>query len=208
MKFFTKYSLFANVLSIIVIIFSMLYISYNALDGGKPLKNIPQKNHVELKTFDFNYNKYDSSGNLAMSFFAKELQRYLNQDLYMTDITEKSYDKATEKLDWQVQAKHAQQLANQNLIHLYDGVNAIMITKKSADNTQKTSDNDSTPDKIYIKSSEMFYNSSSKDFYNSRFTKMYDPKTGNNTAGTGVKGNSETKIIELSQNVRSYYATS
>lgn len=64
-----------------------------------------------------------------MSFFAKELQRYLNQDLYMTDITEKSYDKATEKLDWQVQAKHAQQLANQNLIHLYDGVNAIMITK-------------------------------------------------------------------------------
>lgn len=126
----------------------------------------------------------------------------------MTDITEKSYDKTTEKLDWQVQAKHAQQLANQNLIHLYDGVNAIMITKKSADNTQKTSDNDSTPDKIYIKSSEMFYNSSSKDFYNNRFTKMYDPKTGNNTTGTGVKGNSETKIIELSQNVRSYYATS
>ncbi|AEE87320.1 hypothetical protein FNFX1_0934 [Francisella cf. novicida Fx1] len=186
----------------------MLYISYNALDGGKPLKDIPQKNRVELKAFDFNYNKYDSSGNLAMGFFAKELQRYLNQDLYMTDITEKSYDKATEKLDWQVQAKHAQQLANQNLIHLYDGVNAIMITKKSADNTQKTSDNDSTPDKIYIKSSEMFYNSSSKDFYNNRFTKMYDPKTGNNTTGTGVKGNSETKIIELSQNVRSYYATS
>lgn len=54
----------------------------------------------------------------------------------------------------------------------------------------------------------MFYNSSSKDFYNNRFTKMYDPKTGNNTTGTGVKGNSETKIIELSQNVRSYYATS
>ncbi|MBK2143465.1 LPS export ABC transporter periplasmic protein LptC, partial [Francisella tularensis] len=67
---------------------------------------------------------------------------------------------------------------------------------------------DSTTDKIYIKSSEMFYNSSSKDFYNNRFTKMYDPKTGNNTTGTGVKGNSETKIIELSQNVRSYYATS
>ncbi|MDE5018517.1 LPS export ABC transporter periplasmic protein LptC, partial [Francisella tularensis subsp. holarctica] len=35
MKFFTKYSLFANVLSIIVIIFSILYIIYNALDGGK-----------------------------------------------------------------------------------------------------------------------------------------------------------------------------
>ncbi|MDE4965892.1 LPS export ABC transporter periplasmic protein LptC, partial [Francisella tularensis subsp. holarctica] len=64
MKFFTKYSLFANVLSIIVIIFSSLYISYNALDGGKPLKNIPQKYRVELKAFDFNNNKYDSSGNL------------------------------------------------------------------------------------------------------------------------------------------------
>ncbi|MDE4994653.1 LPS export ABC transporter periplasmic protein LptC, partial [Francisella tularensis subsp. holarctica] len=32
MKFFTKYSLFANLLSIIVIIFSFLYISYKALD--------------------------------------------------------------------------------------------------------------------------------------------------------------------------------
>ncbi|MDE5014737.1 LPS export ABC transporter periplasmic protein LptC, partial [Francisella tularensis subsp. holarctica] len=80
--------LFANVLSIIVIIFSILYIIYNALDGGKPLKNIPQTNRVELKAFDFNYNKYDSSGNLSLSFFAKELQSYLNQDFYMTDITE------------------------------------------------------------------------------------------------------------------------
>ena len=208
MKFFTKYSLFANLLSIIVIISSMLYISYNALDGGRPLKNIPQKNRIELRAFDFNYNKYDVSGSLEMSFFAKELQRYLNQDLHITDITEDSYDKTTGKLDWQVQAKHAQQLADQNLIHLYDGVNAIMVTKKSADNNQKPSSDDSTPDKIYIRSSEMFYNSSSKDFYNSRFTKIYDPKTGNNTTGTGVKGNSETKIIKLSQNVRSYYATS
>ncbi|MDE4970024.1 LPS export ABC transporter periplasmic protein LptC, partial [Francisella tularensis subsp. holarctica] len=78
------------------------------------------------------------------------------------------------------------------LIHLYDGVNAIMITKKSSDNTQKTSDKEKTPDKIYIKSSELFYNSSSKDFYNNRVTKMSDPKTGNNTPGTGVMGNSET----------------
>lgn len=209
MKFFTKYSLFANVLSIIIIILSILYISYNALDGGRPLKNIPQKNRVELRAFDFNYNKYDENGNLVMSFFAKELQRYLNQDLHMTELTEKSYDKTTGKLEWQVQAKHGQQLADQNLIHLYDGVNAIMITKKTTDNNQKASQEDSTtPNKIYIKSSEMFYNSSSKDFYNSRFTKMYDPKTGNNTTGTGVTGNSETKIIKLSQNVRSYYATS
>ncbi|MDE5026546.1 LPS export ABC transporter periplasmic protein LptC, partial [Francisella tularensis] len=81
---FTKYSLFANVLYIIVFIFSILYISYNSLDGGKPLKNIPQKNRFELKAFDFNYYKYDSSVNIAMSFFAKELQSYLNQDLYMT----------------------------------------------------------------------------------------------------------------------------
>ncbi|MDE4986369.1 LPS export ABC transporter periplasmic protein LptC, partial [Francisella tularensis subsp. holarctica] len=44
----------------IVIIFSILYISYNALDVGKPLKNIPQKYRVELNAFDFNYNKYDS----------------------------------------------------------------------------------------------------------------------------------------------------
>ncbi|MDE5018575.1 LPS export ABC transporter periplasmic protein LptC, partial [Francisella tularensis subsp. holarctica] len=35
MKFFTKYSLFANVISIIVIIVSILYIRYNDLDGGK-----------------------------------------------------------------------------------------------------------------------------------------------------------------------------
>ncbi|ORM39279.1 LPS export ABC transporter periplasmic protein LptC [Francisella endosymbiont of Ornithodoros moubata] len=210
MKFFTKYSLSANVISIIVIILSMLYISYNALDSGRPLKNLPQKNRIELRVFDFNYNKYDENGNLAMSFFAKELQRYLNQDLYMTDITEKSYDKTSGELEWQVQLKHGyiQQFTGQSLTHLYDCVDAIMFTKKASGKNQRTSQSDSSPDKIYIKTSEMYYNSGSKDFYSSRFTKIYDPKTSNNTTGTGLLGNSETKIIRLNQNVRSYYATS
>ena len=65
-----------------------------------------------------------------------------------------------------------------------------------------------SPNRIHIKSSEMYYDIESHDFYNDKFVRMYDPKTGNNTTGTGVNGNSEIKIINLKKNVRSYYASS
>ncbi|MBK2095003.1 LPS export ABC transporter periplasmic protein LptC [Francisella philomiragia] len=211
MKFFTKYSLFANVLSIIIIIFAMLYISYNALDGAKPLKSNQQKNRVELKAFDFTYNKYDVKGNLATNFFSKELRRYINQDLFMIDLTEKSYDSKTGKLQWQVKSKHGyiQQFTGQNLTHLYDGVDSIIYTNDNSVDSQNNKKSDSTSlDKIFIKTSEMFYNSATKDFYNARFTRIYDPETGNNTTGIGLSGNSAAKVTQLGQNVRSYYASS
>ena len=34
MKFFTKYSFFANTISIAVVVVSIMYISYKALEGG------------------------------------------------------------------------------------------------------------------------------------------------------------------------------
>ncbi|GAB4222582.1 MAG: LPS export ABC transporter periplasmic protein LptC [Francisella sp.] len=213
MKFFTKYSLFTNLFSLIVIIFSIIYISNSSSNGGISIKNIPQNKQVDLKAFDFNYNKYNEDGNLVTSFFAKKLKRYLNQDIQMTDITVKSYDENTEKLQWQVIAKSGYQKNNKDLIHLYNGINAIIFSTNN-DNEQKKSnvkntDNlNLTSDKVYIQSSEIFYNSKSKDFYNKRFTKMYDPKTGNNITGTGVTGNAETKIVKLNKDVRSYYAFS
>ncbi|MEY8765540.1 MULTISPECIES: LPS export ABC transporter periplasmic protein LptC [Francisella] len=210
MKFFTKYSLFANVLSIVIIIVAMLYISYNALDGAKPLKSSQQKNRVELKAYDFTYNKYDVKGNLVTNYFSKELRRYINQDLFMINLTEKSYDDKTGKLQWQVKSKYGyiQQFTGQNLTHLYDGVDAIIYTSNDSSGNQTNEGKNSSLDRIFIKTSEMFYNSGSKDFYNARFTKMYDPETGNNTTGIGVSGNSDSKVIRLGQNVRSYYASS
>ncbi|AEI36340.1 LPS export ABC transporter periplasmic protein LptC [Francisella salina] len=210
MKFFTKYSLFANVLSIVIIILAMLYISYNALDGAKPLKSSQQKNRVELKAYDFTYNKYDVKGNLVTNYFSKELRRYINQDLFMINLTEKSYDDKTGKLQWQVKSKYGyiQQFTGQNLTHLYDGVDAIIYTSNDSSGNQTNEGKNSSLDRIFIKTSEMFYNSGSKDFYNARFTKMYDPETGNNTTGIGVSGNSDSKVIRLGQNVRSYYASS
>ncbi|WP_395167591.1 LPS export ABC transporter periplasmic protein LptC [Francisella salimarina] len=210
MKFFTKYSLFANVLSIVIIILAMLYISYNALDGAKPLKTSQQKNRVELKAYDFTYNKYDVKGNLVTNYFSKELRRYINQDLFMINLTEKSYDDKTGKLQWQVKSKYGyiQQFTGQNLTHLYDGVDAIIYTSNDSSGNQTNEGKNSSLDRIFIKTSEMFYNSGSKDFYNARFTKMYDPETGNNTTGIGVFGNSDSKVIRLGQNVRSYYASS
>ncbi|WP_150464613.1 LPS export ABC transporter periplasmic protein LptC [Francisella sp. XLW-1] len=210
MKFFTKYSLFANVLSIVIIILAMLYISYNALDGAKPLKSSQQKNRVELKAYDFTYNKYDVKGNLVTNYFSKELRRYINQDLFMINLTEKSYDDKTGKLQWQVKSKYGyiQQFTGQNLTHLYDGVDAIMYTGNDSSGNQAKEGKNSSLDRIFIKTSEMFYNSGSKDFYNARFTKMYDPETGNNTTGIGASGNSDAKVIKLGQNVRSYYASS
>ena len=75
------------------------------------------------------------------------------------------------------------------------------------DNSTTKGDGKYPPKKIHIKSSEMYYDTESHDFYNDKFVRMYDPKTGNNTTGVGTKGNSETKIINIKKNVRSYYAS-
>ncbi|XSZ47633.1 LPS export ABC transporter periplasmic protein LptC [Francisella noatunensis] len=114
-------------------------------------------------------------------------------------------------LQWQVKYKHGyiQQFTGQKLTHLYDGVDSIIFTSDNSLDSKNNKKSDSTSlDKIFIKTSEIFYNSGSKDFYNARFTKMFDPETGNNTTGIGVTGNSNLKVIRLGQNVRSYYASS
>ncbi|MED7788440.1 LPS export ABC transporter periplasmic protein LptC [Francisella sp. 19X1-34] len=214
MKFFTKYSFFANTVSIFVVVVSILYISYKALEGGiSPSAKKKIKSRVELTAYNFHYNEYDKQGDLKTNFVSEKLEQYTNQDVRMTNLIEKSYNKETEKKTWQVKSKHgfSSKETNENLIHLYDGVNAIMYLKKKADNKkQPTSLDDSkySPNKIYIKTSEMYYNSQTKDFYNNNFVKMYDPKTGNNTTGIGVKGNADSKVINLNQDVRSYYASS
>lgn len=210
MKFFTKYSLFANVVSIVVIILAMLYIGHRALDGGVPIDKIPPKQRIELKAFDFHYNNYDKDGDLVTNFVSEELNRYLNENLKMINLTEKSYDKKTGKITWQISSKfgYVQQFTGQNLTHLYDGVHAILYTKSGEDKKDAQEDSQGySPNKVYIKTSEMFYNSGAKVFYNDKFVKIYDPKTVNNTTAIGINGSSDTKIIKLNKNVRSYYAT-
>ncbi|MED7819575.1 MULTISPECIES: LPS export ABC transporter periplasmic protein LptC [unclassified Francisella] len=215
MKFFTKYSFFANTVSIVVVVVSILYISYKALEGGvSPNQEHKDKARVELTAYNFHYNEYDKDGDLKTNFVSGKLEQYTNQDVKMTDLIERSYDKKTGKKTWQVKSKHgfSSKETNENLIHLYDGVDAIMFLKKKAnsENEQASSDdsNKYSPDKLYIKTSEMYYNTDSKDFYNNNFVKMYDPKTGNNTTGVGVRGNADSKVINLNQDVRSYYASS
>ncbi|QIW10251.1 LPS export ABC transporter periplasmic protein LptC [Francisella sp. LA112445] len=214
MRFFTKYSFFANTVSIVVVVVSILYISYKALEGGiRPDAKEKIKSRVELTAYNFHYNEYDKEGDLKTNFISEKLEQYTNQDVKMTDLIEKSYKKETGKKTWQVKSKYgfSSKETNENLIHLYGGVDAIMFSKKKTDdNKGQTPSDDSkySPSKIYIKTSEMYYNSDTKDFYNNNFVKMYDPKTGNNTTGVGVKGNAESKIINLNQDVRSYYASS
>lgn len=214
MKFFTKYSFFANTVSIAVVVASILYISYKALEGGMtPDAKKKVKSRVELTAYNFHYNEYDRDGDLKTNFVSDKLEQYTNQDVKMTDLIEKSYDKKTSKKTWQVKSKYgfSSKEVNEDLIHLYGGVDAIMFSKKKPNSKkQQTSsdDNKYSPDKIYIKTSEMYYNTDSKDFYNNNFVKMYDPKTGNNTTGVGVKGNANSKVINLNQDVRSYYASS
>lgn len=209
MKFFTKYSLFSNVVSIVIIIIAMLYISEKALEGGKPSKKASSDKRVELTALDFHYNKYNKDGDLETNLAAEKLDRYINQDLKLMNLTQKSYDKETGKETWRVKSKYGyvQQFANQNITHLYDGVDAIFFTKKSEEDLKKASSGIS-PNKIFIKTSEIYYKSDTKDFYNSRFTKIYDPKTGNNTTGIGISGNSDAEAVILEDNVRSYYASS
>ncbi|ASG68017.1 LPS export ABC transporter periplasmic protein LptC [Francisella halioticida] len=215
MKFFTKYSLFANTFSIAVVVVSIMYISYKALQGGiSPNLKHKDKSKVELTAYNFHYNEYDRDGDLKTNFISKKLEQYTNEDVKMTDLIEKSYDKKTGKKTWQIKSKHgfSSKETNENLVHLYDGVDAIMFLKKNPNDEKKqTSSGNSdkySPDMIYIKTSEMYYNTDSKDFYNNNFVRIYDPKTGNNTTGVGVKGNAESKIINLNQDVRSYYASS
>ncbi|API86871.1 LPS export ABC transporter periplasmic protein LptC [Francisella uliginis] len=213
MKFFTKYSFFANTISIAVVVVSIMYISYKALEGGISSDSKDKdKSRVELTAYNFHYNEYDKDGDLKTNFVSGKLEQYTNQDVKMTDLIEKSYDKKTSKKTWQVKSKYgfSSKETNEDLIHLYGGVDAIMYSKKKTDNKEQASSNDNrySPDKIYIKTPEMYYNTDSKDFYNDNFVKMYDPKTGNNTTGVGVKGNADSKIINLNQDVRSYYASS
>lgn len=219
MKFFTKYSLFANVFSIFVIVIAILYIGYRSLQGGGNPNSFNPNDSVELTAKDFHYNKYDTDGDLTLNFIADYLERFVNEDVKMTDLTETGYDKKTGEKNLLVKAKHGftSKKDTDDIIHLYDGVNAIMYSKndktKKDKNDAKANPNDGssdkyTPNKVYIKTSEMYYNNNTKEFYNNRFVKMYDPKTGNNTTAIGVKGNSETKVINLNKDVRSYYASS
>ena len=261
MKFFTKYSLFSNVISMVIVAASIMYISHEAL-SGQDSRRLPASERVELTAFNFHYNSYNEMGNLTTSFIAAKLEQYVTQDVKMTTLFETSYNKESGRKTWDVRSKYgfSSKKGNGNLIRLLDNVNSIMYinsgdkddsnskviannkddnsnkvinkNKKANDNkvnneikeTKKSKsinkaigneDNKATDDdqkylskKIYIKTSEMFYDNNTNDFYNDRFVKMYDPAKGNDTTGVGVKGNSDTSIINVLSDVRSYYATS
>lgn len=214
MKFFTKYSFLANIVSIVIVTGAVLYIGDKALESGGDPNNFSPASSVELTAFNFHYNSYDENGKLTINFIAKKLEEYVNQDTKMTDIFERSFDEKSGKENWNVKAHHGflQKKGNNSLLHLYDDVNSVIFTKSDVN----SKDSDSiiqnkgkySPNRIYIKSSEMYYNIENHNFYNDKFVRIYDPKTGNNTTGTGVSGNSEIKIINLKKNVRSYYASS
>lgn len=215
MKFFTKYSFLANAVSICIVIAGVLYIGIKAREGGVDRSKFSPASSVELTAFNFHYNDYNEDGKLTTSFLAEKLEQYVNQDVKMTNLFEKSYDLKTGKENWNVKAHHSftEKKDANDLIHLYDGVNAVMFTKKDTENDKENSSGKQkgskySPNKIYIKSIEMYFDTKSHDFYNDKFVRMYDPKTGNNTTGIGVKGNSETKIVNLKKDVRSYYASS
>ena len=210
MKFFTKYSFLANILSIVVVTGGVLYIGDKALEGGGDPSKFSPASSVELTAFNFHYNSYDENGKLTTNFIAEKLEEYVNQDTKMTNLLERSFDVENGNETMNVKAHYgfSQKKANNSLIHLYDGVNSVMFTKNQEDNSASQDNNEYSPNKINIKSSEMYYDTESHDFYNDKFVRMYDPETGNNTTGIGVKGNSETKIIDLKKDVRSYYASS
>ncbi|QLE78396.1 LPS export ABC transporter periplasmic protein LptC [Francisella sp. Scap27] len=209
MKFFTKYSFISNVASILIVTVGVLYIGDRALDGGRDPNDKDPGDSVELTAYNFHYNGYDENGKLSTYFIAQKLEQYVNQNLKMTNIIEKNYDAVTQKITWQFKSHHAttQKITTGDLIHLYDGVNSIVYTKSdSSDSSKGKTSDEQAPKKIHIISSEMYYNTETKDFYTSKFVKMFDPANGNNTTGNGVFGNSETKKINLNNNVRSYYA--
>ncbi|AJC48911.1 LPS export ABC transporter periplasmic protein LptC [Allofrancisella guangzhouensis] len=217
MKFFTKYSLFINLFSIVIVVFSTIFIYYEAVEGGGDPKKFSPSSSVELTAYNFHYNSYDDDGKLTTNFITEKLEQYVNQDIKMTNLTETSYDNKTSDETWSVKAPKgfSKKKDNNELIHLFDGVDAILFTKDQQADTEKnsakqTSDTDSKylPKKIYIKSSEMYYDTETHDFYNDKFVKVYDPDTQNNTTGIGIVGNSDTKVINFKKDVRSYYASS
>ena len=210
MRFFTKYSFLANTLSIVIVTGGVLYIGNKALEGaGDPSKFSPASS-VELTAFNFHYNGYDENGKLTTNFIAEKLEEYANQDIKMTNLFERSFDVKNGEETMSLKAHHGflQKEGGNNLLHLYDGVNSVIFTKNKKDSSVAKSGSKDSLKEIHIKSSEMYYNLDSHDFYNKKFIKMYDPETGNNTTGTGIRGNSETKIVVLNNNVRSYYAAS
>ena len=208
MRFFTKYSFLANTLSIVIVTGGVLYIGDRALKGGGDPSKFSPASSVELTAFNFHYNSYDENGKLTTNFISEKLEEYVNQDTKMTNIFEKSFDVKNGRETMNLKAHHGflDKKDNTNLLHLYDGVNSVIFTDSDTDD--KKDDGKYSPKKIYMKSSEMYYNTDNHDFYNDKFVRMYDPETGNNTTGTGTKGNSETKIINLKKHVRSYYASS
>ncbi len=212
MKFFTKYSFLSNALSIVIVTGGVLYIGDKALEGGGDPSKFSPASSVELTAFNFHYNSYDGNGKLTRNFISEKLEEYVNQDTKMTNIFEKDFDVKNGNETMRVKAHHGflDKKGNENLLHLYDGVNSIMFTSIYDEKDKSTTKSDSkySPKKIHIKSSEMYYNTSTGDFYNDKFVRIYDPETVNNTTGTGTKGNSKTKIIHLEKDVRSYYASS
>ena len=214
MSFFTKYSFFANFFFMFLVVTSILYISNKSLDGTDSIiRDFDLKNQVELIAYDFKNNRYDKDGNLKDSFTSKKLEKYVNQSVKLTNIIEKSYDKITGKINWQVKSNYAlsKKRPGDNLVYLYGGVKAIMFSDKNGflnieDDNRRNSNYHIT--KVYISTDEMYYNTDSRNFYNDDFVKIYDPYTGNNTTCLGLKGNTNSKIIYLNQNVRSYYASS
>ncbi|QIV94323.1 LPS export ABC transporter periplasmic protein LptC [Allofrancisella frigidaquae] len=217
MKFFTKYSLLVNVFAIVIVVFSTIFIYSEAVQGGSDPKKFSPSSSVELTAFNFHYNNYNDDGKLTTNFITEKLEQYVNQDIKMTNLIETSYDEKTGDETWRVKAPKgfSQKKDNNELIHLFDGVNAILFTKnQQADSgessAKQTPDADGKylPNKIYIKSSEMYYDTETHDYYNDKFVKVYDPDTENNTTGIGIVGNSDTKVINFKKDVRSYYASS
>ena len=214
MKFFTKYSFLANTLSIIIVTGGVFYIGNKALEGGGDPSKFSTASSVELTAFNFHYNSYDENGKLTTNFISEKLEEYVNQDTKMTNLFERSFDVKNGNETMNVKAHHGflDKKGNSNILHLYDGVNSVMFTQSDTENKKNNNttkgDSKYSPKKIHIKSSEMYYDTDNHDFYNDKFVRMYDPKTCNNTTGIGTKGNSETKIIHLKNNVRSYYASS
>ena len=225
MKFLTKYSLFANVVSIIVVTAAILYISEKSIQGGGNPKTFKPAKSVQVTAFNFHYNEYNDKGMLKTNFFFKKLEKYVEKYTTMTGVFEKNYDVNTGKVTSSIQAEKGfvNDLGVSNLIHLFDGVNIVMFVEDEDDNLETSEDSQkinsntknskkshdiSSKNKVYIKSDDIKFNTKTHDFYNNKFVEIYEPENDNNTTAIGVKGNSQTKIIKLEKDVRSYYESS
>ena len=196
-------------LSIVIVTGGILYIGNRALKRGDTSKFSPVSS-AELTAFNFHYNSYDENGKLTTNFISEEIVEYVNKDTKMTNLFEKSFDVKNGYETMNLKAHHGflDEKNNANLLYLYDGVKSVIFTNSDKDDSTVKENYKYAPKEIHMKSSDMYYNTDNHDFYNNKFVRMYDPKTGNNTTGIGTKGNSETKIINLEKDVRSYYASS